>query len=321
VQSFSCSGLYQNPYTGEVIDVEDLGISATKGGRFPVGSATFCCNAANKCGETLRECWTVDVNDQTTLDVDIQLSPTMAGQPGDDALERCIKFEVFTDCLSAPLVFQENVSFGGLFELVGKSQSSVKIPVTRQFDFITARDQLHTLRSCYIFQDGDCDADGTLHATFKGDPFFGGNWLVGGNLDGFKKESNTASLDAIDITDFGMFVSQYPGVIDPNTPCKTAGPHSDINGDGLIDLLDFTFISMNFLKDSKDCCCPGSAAAAPSGRTEISVLEARKAGQPEVAAADLNHDGKVNLIDIELFLNGEMPVKKGQIRSRTGALR
>jgi hypothetical protein len=321
VTEFACSGFWQNPYTGEVVPVGDIGVDPYKGGRFPIGSATFCCNAENQCGDNLRDCWTVDVNDQTTLDVDIQLSPTMAGQPGDDALTRCIKFEVFTGCTNAPLVFQDNVSFGGLFELVGKSQASIKIPITRQFDCITARDQLHTLRSCYIFQDGDCDADGRLHATFKGDPFFGGNWLVGGNLDGFKKESATASLDAIDITDFGMFVSQYPGVIDPNTPCKTAGPHSDINGDGLIDLLDFTFISMNFLKDSKDCCCPGSAATAPSGRTEISVAEARKHGQPEVAAADLNNDGVVNLTDMSLFLGGQTPVKKGQIRSRTGALR
>jgi hypothetical protein len=287
-----------------------------KGGLFPIGDATFCCNAANKCGETARGCWTVTVNDQTTLDVDLQLSPTMAGHPGDDSLTRCIKFEMYPNSLTAPLVFQEDVDFGGLWDLVGKSQTSVKITGAGQWNCITARDQLHTLRACYIFQDGDCDADGVLHATFKGDPFFGGNWLLGGNLDGFKKESATASLDVIDITDFGMFVADYPNDYGHgNTPCKTDGPHADINGDGLVDLFDFTFISMNFLESSKDCC--GGATAARPGRTSISVRELRADGQADLAKADLNHDGLVNMDDISLFLNGQTPTK-GPVRSRTG---
>ena len=314
---FWCGGLWQNPYTGEVVDVGGIGVDPYKGGLFPIGDATFCCNAANDCGETLRECWTVTVNDQTTLDVDLQLSPTMAGMPGGDALTRCIKFEVFSDCMTAPLVFQEDVSFGGLFDLVGKSQTSVKIPTASQPGCITARDQLHTLRSCYMFGPEDCDVDGVLHATFKGDPFFAGNWLLGGNLDGFKKDSATASLDVIDITDYGMFVSQYPNDYGTgDTPCKTAGPHADINGDGLVDLLDFTFVSMNFLESSKDCCCPGSTAARP-GRTSISVRELRAAGEIDMIQADLNHDGFVDLADMSAFLDGQRP-SKGSVRSRSG---
>jgi len=321
---FWCGGLWQNPYTGEIVDVGTIGVDPYTGGRFPIGAATFCCSAANDCGETQRGCWTVDINDRTSLEVDLQLSPTMAGQPGSDALTRCIKFEVFSNCSTAPIVFSETVSFGGLFELVGKSQSSVKIPTAGQFACITARDQLHTLRSCYTFGGDDCDANGVLHATFKGDPFFGGNWLIGGNLDGFKKGSATASLNAIDITDFGMFVSQFPAEYGTgNTDCNTAGPHADINGDGLVDMLDFTFISMNFLEDSKDCCCPGSAAevAAPRGRLSVSVAELRASGMAEAAAADIDGNGFVNTDDITAFLNGQTPVKKGQARSRTGTLR
>ena len=289
------------------------------GGRFPVGDGTFCCTATNDCGDELQECWTVTVNDQTSLDVQLQLSPTMTSKPG-EGLTRCIKFELFSNCVQAPLVFEENVTFGGLFDLVGKVNTTIKIPSAGQFECITARDQLHTLRSCYTFEDEDCDADGVLHATFKGDPFFGGNWLVGGNLDGFKKDSSTASLNAIDITDFGMFVSQYPTELPADTPCGTDGPHSDINGDGLVDLLDFTFISMNFLEDSKDCCCPGSAAIAPSGRTSITNRELSANGMGDLTVADLNRDGVVDMTDMQLLLQGEVPTK-GSNRTRTGALR
>jgi len=307
---FWCGGLYQNAYTGEVVDASAIGVDPYSGGTFPIGSSVFCCNAGNDCGETLQQCWTVEVNDETSLDVQLQLSPTMAVLPG-EGLERCIKFEVFSNCTQAPLVFEENVVFGGLFDLAGKVDTSIKIPSAGQFECITARDQLHTLRSCYTFGAGDCDADGVLHATFKGDPFFGGNWLVGGNLDGYKKQSATASLNAIDITDFGMFVSQFPNDYGTGaTPCGTAGPHADINGDGLVDMLDYTFITMNFLLDSKDCCCPGSAAKAPSGRSSIS------ARAEDMGKADLDGNGVVDLNDMSLFLQGYQAPKGS--RSRTG---
>lgn len=322
VDSFTCGGIYRNPFTGEIVDAADIGVSAMGGGNFPIGDATFCCSATNDCGDFQRECWTVTVNDQTSLDVELQLSPSMTSKPG-QGLDRCIKFEMFSNCVQAPLVFEETVTFGGLFDLTGKVDSAIKIPSAGQFACITARDPLHTLRSCYTFGDGDCDADGVLHATFKGDPFFGGNWLVGGNLDGYDGALGTPSTNAIDITDFGVFVSQFPSDNgDGNTPCGTAGPDADINGDGLVDLLDFTFVSMNFLEDSKDCCCPDASAGAgaPSGRTSISVREAQRAGDVNIADADLNNDGVVDVTDMGLLLQGVTKEKKSP-RGTRGALR
>lgn len=327
VSSFTCGGLFQD-VLGNISDVTTICddgacLDPYSGGKFPAGSATFCCSATNDCGDEDQQCWTVNINDETSLDVQLQLSPTMTSKPG-DGLDRCIKFEAFKDCAQAPLVFSQDVTFGGLFDLLGKVNTTIKIPGTDHFECITARDQLHTLRSCYTFNyPTDCDADGVLHATFKGDPFFGGNWLVGGNLDGYKKDSATASINAIDITDFGMFVSQYPGDYGSgDTPCGTDGPNADINGDGLVDMLDFTFISMNFLEDSKDCCCIGANAAAPSGRTSISVRSLRANGMGDLAVADLNNDGVVNMDDMQLLLQGDVPTKGGKTRSlRTGAQR
>jgi hypothetical protein len=285
------------------------------GGVFPVGNSNFCCNAGNSCGNTDQHCWTVTVNDQTSLDVEIQLSPTMDTKPG-GGITRCIKFEVFSNCVQAPLVFESDLVFGGLFQLIGHFDDAIKIPSQIQPECITARDQLHTLRSCYLFDDGDCDSEGVLHATFKGDPFFGGNWLIGGNLDGWKKDNPAASHDVIDILDFGQIVAEWMSDYGSgDTPCGTEGPNADINGDGVVDMLDYTFVSMNFLEDSKDCCCPGSASLGNrNGRTEISVNELTRNNLKDLTVADLNNDGLVNLQDMAALMQGVRPTREAPDR-------
>jgi hypothetical protein len=278
----------------------------------------------------------VTVNDETSLEVEVQLSPTMKTKQG-DGVTRCIKFEVFNNCVQAPITFSRDLLFGGLLQLVGHFNGHVKIDGAVQPACITARDQLHTLRSCYTFGEGDCDANGVLHATFKQDPFFGGNWLIGGNLDGWKKDNPNASHDIIDILDFGSLVSQWlgqsaatplgyfdsdgDGLPDGNTPCgRYTGTHADINGDGFIDLLDFSFIAMNFLDNSKDCCCPGSASLGnTTGRTEITVRELREQGMSDLSVADLNADGKVNMADMAALMTGGRPNLKANDDGKDGS--
>ncbi|UCC32127.1 MAG: hypothetical protein JSU86_07560, partial [Phycisphaerales bacterium] len=148
------------------------------GGEFPQGTSTFTCSATNICGATDSCTWEVTVTPYHALDLTVQLSPIISGD-----VERCIEFELFSDCVQSPLVFQQDIFFGGLFDHVGHFTDLIKIPGKAQWRCITARDQLHTLRSCAWLE---C-IDGVYYAVFKGDPFFGGNWLVGANLDGFKK--------------------------------------------------------------------------------------------------------------------------------------
>jgi len=296
--------------------------SATSGGCFPVGNTNFCCTATSeKCGVTAEHCWTVTVNDATALDVEIQLSPTMVTKPGGGII-RCIEFEVFSNCVQAPLTFCEDVVFGGLFQLIGHFNGGIKIPSQTQPECITARDKLHTLRSCYLFDgDEDCDENGVLHATFKGDPFFGGNWLIGGNLDGWKKDNPQASHDVIDILDFGQIVAEWLtdyGTGDTPCPedCHPDEANADINGDGVADILDYSFVAMNFLEDSKDCCCPGSASSLGNrvGRTEISVSELNRSNLKDLTVADLNNDGLVNLQDMAALMQGVRPTRQAPDR-------
>ncbi|MBI1827617.1 MAG: hypothetical protein HY287_13800 [Planctomycetes bacterium] len=293
------------------------------GGEFPIGVSNFCCYAvSNYCGKRAGcepgtdcqmgsdgrpiGCWTVDVNDETSLDVEIGLGPNSQGTKVADGLTRCIKFSLYTSSVQAPTYFEEDVTFGGLFEFIGKFTGKIKLGGAGQWDCITAWDQLHTLRSCYRINPSDC-VDGVLHAHFSGDPAFGGNWLIGGNLDGYRKQPGDpvgSQEYTIDIIDWGILVSQYGQNMDPNTPCGTAGPHADINGDGTVGLEDVAYVQNNFLVSSKSCCGAAFLPADIQGRTSITVNELRQMGMGDLAVADLNGDGVLNVDDMTLFMQG-----------------
>jgi len=271
------------------------------GGLFPQGLSTFSCTAtSDDCGNSTTQSWTVEVTDQHSLDVEVQLSPIVVGDP----LERCICFDFYSDCVQAPNQFCQTLTFGFPFDFTGKSTANLSVP-KGQFACITAADPLHSLRSVSGI---DCVGN-TLVAEFKGDPTFNGNWLVNGNLDAWKADGNG---DTIDILDFGMFVSQYSSALDPNSPCGSAGPHSDINGDGVVDGADFTFISQNFLDNSKNSCCVAGGGASSTPETpivSITVKELRRRGLGSLVVADLNGDDVVDQTDMVLFMQGQVPVR------------
>jgi hypothetical protein len=74
-------------------------------------------------------------------------------------------------------------------------------------------------------------------------------------------------------------------------------------------VLDLNFVLTNFLAHSKDACCPEGGTAAPLARTEVSVRDLREMGMGELAGADLNGDGLVNMDDVQAFLDGARPTK------------
>jgi hypothetical protein len=333
--SLTCRGAHESGL--------NLNAWVTNGGVLPSGLSSFCCGAAAKdaCGQTVGcgsgaandcpgtpkpvGCWTVEVNDETSLDIDVQLEPPLADT---GELTRCIKFCLFNDCAQEPLCYSEDVTFGGIWNFFGKSRGKIKVAGTKNWDCITAQDQFHTLRSCYTFGAGDC-AGGQLRARFSGDPELGGNWLVGGNLDGWKKDipGSEPSLDVIDILDYGTFVSQFevcygtpPGSLH-DTPCGTPGPNADINSDGCVDLADYTFITKHFLESTKDCCCGAQPASQPAPLAEVSVDQLRQMGLGELVVADLNGDGLVNAQDMEAFMQGARPTKTSNDRKGGKGLR
>jgi hypothetical protein len=281
------------------------------GGNMPQGRYEFNCADAKSpdhpCpdGGTCR--WTVQVSDHQSITAHVQLSPVVVN----NQFDRCICFELFSSC--TPEVMEETcqtMHFGGSNQFAGQSTENVKVKKGK-YVCITARDRQHSLRAT----DPNLSCDGTsYHADFSGDPFFGGNWLVQGNLN----------RDAIiDILDFGTFLGQLNQNPNPKLDklCEDNNgkgfTHADLNGDGNVDVADFTFIQINFLDDDKNSCCPDHGASSPVvGLTEVSVKDLRTMGLGELVIADLNNDGMVNTEDMAAYLAGARP--KGAAKGQRG---
>ncbi len=304
----SCDGALQVTCNAEHDGGVPIGHLIAGGGEFPQGVSFFECHAANSCGATAKNVWTVDVSDQQSLDIYVQLEAPVDPQ----MFSRCICFELFDDCVSGPTTECDTMWFGGPFNFDGKAR--VKLKVNKgQYHCVTAKDPLHTLRSV---ADIFC-TDGQYSAEFRGDPMLGGNWLIAGNLDMCKGAAG--SPDTVDIFDFGMFMNAVAtGNVnpDPNTDCSDGCPNADVNSDGVVDNTDYAFILNNYLKASKNSCCPDAAAIAPPV-TSITVKELRARGLGALAVGDLNQDGVLNGDDMASYMSGVNPVAAQRIRKET----
>jgi len=267
------------------------------GGRFPVGRANFQCTAVDSCGAAAACSWTVEVKESTVFEFDLQLAPRMASEPDGSTLDRCIEFELFSNCVEEPIRIRQEVSFGPPFNLPGQAVGVLLDVPPGYYGCITARDPLHTLRSvAYPTIVGD-----HYHASFRDDPAFHGNWLVGGNLDG---------SSAIDAVDFGLFVEQYMTAQVADTACDESGVNADFNGDAFVDERDSLFISKNlYMTDMTPCCAPRTTATTDEVVFEISVAELAARGLERLSVADLNDDGLLNQQDVELFRARSVPPK------------
>jgi len=295
--TFSCTA--ENSFGANINNLID------HGGLFPSGISVFTCSAEDSCGaESVCE-WTVNVRLLNTLEVDLELSPTLTSDPALQPLERCIEFELFSNCVQQPLIVQQTVEFGLPFNLPGHAQNVIlKVPAG-QYACVTARDPLHTLRSSSPLQ----IVDGRYLAAFEGDPFFEGNWLIGGNLDGDS---------VIDIVDYGILISQYLSARPSDTPCDGTDSNADFNGDGRVDSLDLSFISLNFSKTDKDKCCPDAVASVgPVARTEVPVAKFREMGVRRWSALDADGNGLFDMRDVSAFF-GRSSAPDGRMSHRPG---
>ncbi len=97
--------------------------------------------------------------------------------------------------------------------------------------------------------------------------------------------------DLVDVIDFGYFVLDFGPAF--------ADGRSNFNGDGNVTNADFTFISINFWKQGETC---GGAVTGNGPRARVTVKELRRAGNGQLAVADLNGDGWVDAQDIAHYL-------------------
>lgn len=291
--SAECDGPLSVSCSGTGSGGGDVSYLATRGGRFPLGTSEFECTAADSCGVSTTCDWTVEVFDENMVDVHLQLSPLMTPS----SLHRCIVFEFFTNCYDPPVVVEQTLEFGGLYNFPGTASNvELKVPAA-QYGCVTARDPRHTLRSVSYPQ----VVDGKYVVRFAGDPRLGGNWLQGGNLNG------DHVIDALDQT---LLLTQFSSSMNPSTPCGTgSGLHADLNGNGTVDSNDLGFIQRNYLASDKGACCPDvTSGVEDSAPSMITLEELDSLGLSHLRAADADGDGMLTAEEILSYPDSRSPM-------------
>ncbi|RMH27433.1 MAG: hypothetical protein D6692_07935 [Planctomycetota bacterium] len=262
---------------------------------FPTGPTTVTWTATDACGNSATAAQIVTVDPNNLMHVEVELQAIVATGPFD----RCITFELTPVGGGAPVIVNQTMTFNA-----GYASDTIEVPCG-DYECITARDALHTLRKT---DDAFTTSGVNYVASFTSSD---GDELTGGNL-------NDDSF--IDILDFGLFVGQFGTTPGANTACGFVGPHADISGDGVVELGDFSFIQINFLEFSELNCSgillstptPGRLALADhvpltAPLTSVTLEELAAMGMPDLAQADLNHDGLLDPQDITAFLLGARP--------------
>lgn len=282
-----CEGLQTLSCTAENSNGLPVQQLIANGGVFPPGVTTFECSTIDDCGIISTCGWAVEVTSTNLLSVEVQLSPTVVPGP----LLRCITFELVPSCSEPAAVVETMMEFGLPLDLPGHAKKVDLLVPAGDYHCITARDAKHTLRATAPI----VVAGAGYVASFEGDPVFGGNWLTGGNLD----DNGT-----IDVIDFGYYMVDFLSTVPSGSGCEGTDIHADVNGDGLVDPIDGTFIISNYGTEDSDGCCPGGPAGSGAAIHDISTHDLRRMGLSQLRAGDLNRDGRLNALDIQAFAAG-----------------
>ncbi|MFQ5463097.1 MAG: HYR domain-containing protein [Phycisphaerae bacterium] len=268
----------------------------TSGATFPVGTTVVTCNATDACANAVPCTFQVTVAPTNEMVVAVEIG---GGVIFPASFTRCITFELW-DCSGGgpAAVASEMLTFTG-----GVAVGTIT-PACGVYACVTARDALHTLRTTDI--DHFSVASGQYVADFTDQSAVGGDndALVSGNLnDDF----------FIDILDFGVFSAQWLiNYGSGDVTCATSFPHADVNGDGVVNNAELSFIQINFLQPNEANCC-GAEGASASGQgpvAAVSVKALRQSGRGDLAAGDLNGDGWLDQEDIAAFMAGVRPRRR-----------
>lgn len=247
---------------------------------FPSGLTNVTWTATDCAGNSSSCVQAVTVNPVNVLNATVELANVNI-----TTFDRCITFDFFNGSCPTPAA---TVSAVMTFT---NRVAAAAIPVPcGNYTCVTARDRLHTLRR--TANPSHFGISGlTYFADFVDSGSGNNDALIGGNLN---------DDQYIDILDFGAYVNQFGvtyGSVD--TTCATPFFHADINGDGTVGILDYSFVSTNFLTFREVDCC-GNALLGDAGPiSDISVFELVGRGDWDIArTSDLNRDSRVNLQDI-----------------------
>ncbi|MFO0873085.1 MAG: HYR domain-containing protein [Phycisphaerales bacterium] len=249
--------------------------SPPSGSIFPVGTTTVTCIATDDCGNQSMSTFTVTITATNAVDVVVELQ-------GSGPASRCIYFS--TDTCSANT--SVTLSFTGTAPSVVSATIEVPCGV---YSSLCAKDKQHTQWD-------------SSPLTIMGAKYVATSTLMLGAGD-------TDNDGDVDINDVTLLVAQFGTLAAPGGCPWDGTRNADFSNDGVIGSLDYSILSGsgNWLTTSS-CACSlplegGGEPKDPAGW--VLVHDAT------TAAADLNHDGRVDVRDVEVLeqrhgLSGEL---------------
>lgn len=154
---------------------------------------------------------------------------------------------------------------------------ALAVPLDSANACVLAKDPLHSLADAAPALP---EADGRLRSTHS------------------LRQGDSNDDNLIEIVDYGLWIVDRSTASDP---FRAPDARSNFNADAFVNNFDYALIAVGFFQIG-DSCTPGAQGAAP--RDRISVKELRRQGLGEVAGADLNADGWLDLRDVQMSLQG-----------------
>ena len=233
-------------------------------GMFPVGLTTLKWSATDDTGNETIINRTIDIANWQLLTIRVQFDTRQVG-----ASTRSIRVTTGT---TSQLVNVAMPAWVGATPSVG-ILADIHIPIAASYSCISAKDNVHSLSAV----DFTVDTVGKHYET---------SFTL---IEGDSNDDNR-----IDVLDFSIFVGDQGNGVATNA-------RSNFDANTVINNADFSCISINFFKRG-DTCVAGADADAPLSR--VSVKELRRQGLGNLAAADMNGDGWVDLRDMQIYLQG-----------------
>ena len=262
------------------VTLPDSTTQASIPARFPKGTSTVVWSASDAAGNTASETRTVQVDDRQVLTIAAALDGVAAGNS-----TRGVNMTYSGGPTGGQAAIVPMVNNAGLAS--GSVDVDIAPAIIGSPACASLKDLAHSLRK-----------------TAAGFGTSGTKWTVD---FGTLKQGDSNDDDLVDILDFGHYVGDFSGAVAP-------AARSNFDGDTDVDTADFTFISGNFFQLGASC----SNATHNTPRGSVTVKDLRRMGMGELAAADINRDGRVDQADIVAFLRG---ARAGEATRDAGAAR
>lgn len=253
-------------------------VTAPLGGFFPLGSTTVTWTATDHAGNIATATRTVIVEAVQLLDLEVGLTNMQFG-----AVRHALRISVGGSVQVVDALLPEWTSGTPAMATV----TGIRLPPGQSYACAAVKSVGAVVSPGVLRVSHTLSASAPL--SISGGRYHASCVLLSGDSTG---------EDVIDILDYSTWVIDRSNSINIVRPGEA---RSNLNGDGFINTADFAVLAANFFRVGESCTA-GAASQRP--RERVSAKELRRMGLGELVAADLNHDGWVDMRDVQLAGRG-----------------